>query len=426
MSIDHLAIRPGDAEYDTARTTIVGVASPAEVLRPSTPSEVAACLHHARRQGLAVAVRGGGHHALGYGNLDDGAVLDLSRLDTVEVLDGGRVRVGGGATWGHVARELAPHGLAVTSGDTGSVGVGGLTQAGGMGWMVRKHGLTIDSLVAAEVVTASGQVVRADAVENADLFWAIRGGAGNVGVVTAFDLVAQEVRTLHYGTIGFALDDVPGLLSGWSEVMAAAPDELTSMLVLRPGFGDFPPGAVLYLAHCGEDPSPIDALRHIGTVVSDDVAVRAYADVLEEAHPPQGVLPVIGNTLVETVAAPVVDAVAAAYAGGGRVVFLRSLGGAVGRVPDEATAFAHRRAQAMIVSAAFLPLDAGEDQVAAARAVWRTIGDHGIGSYAGFLGSDTAEDVASVWPEATLRRLREAKRAWDPDNVFRHNLNVVP
>lgn len=426
MSIDHLAIRPGDPGYDDARTTVMGQASPAVVLRPRTPDEVAASLRHARERGLAVAVRGGGHSVPGFGNVDDGAVLDLSRLDTVEVLGHRQVRVGGGATWGHVATELAPHGLAVSSGDTTSVGVGGLTQAGGMGWMVRKHGLTIDSLVAAEVVTAGGDVVRADAVENPDLFWALRGGAGNFGVVTALELLAQEVRTLHFGTIGFALDDVAQLLKGWAAVMEDAPDELTTTLLLMPGSGDVPPGAVLFVAHCGAEPSAIEPLRGIGTVVSDDVGVRAYADVLEEAHPPPGVRPVVGNTLVESLDGPVIDAIVSAYAGGGRVVFLRSLGGAVGRVPADETAFAHRRAGAMVVSAAFLPVDASEAQVASVRAGWRAIGDLGIGSYAGFLGSDTAEDLASLWPEATLRRLREVKRAWDPDNVFRRNFNIAP
>ena len=177
MTIDHIAIRPGDTDYDAARTTIASTAEPAVVLRPQTPDEVAASLAYARAEGLPLAIRSGGHNALGFGNIDDGVVIDLSRLDQVEVLGDGRVRIGAGATWGPAAAALAKHGLAITSGDTISVGVGGLTQAGGIGWMVRKYGLTIDSLLAAEVVTAAGDVVRASATENADLFWALRGGA---------------------------------------------------------------------------------------------------------------------------------------------------------------------------------------------------------------------------------------------------------
>ena len=426
MSIEQMAIRPGDADYDEARTTITGTAEPAVVLRPTTPEEVAASLHHARAEGLPLAIRSGGHNALGFGNIDGGAVLDVSRLDQVELLGDGRVRIGAGATWGPAAATLAEHGLAITSGDTLSVGVGGLTQAGGIGWMVRKHGLTIDSLLAAEVVTAAGDVVRASSTENADLFWALRGGAGNFGVVTAFEFQAQPVSTVHYGTIAFTLDDVPQLLKNWAGAMRGAPDELSTTLALMPGFGDFPAGATLFVCLTGDDTAALEPLRTIGTVVADDVSERPYAGILEEAHPPEGIRPVIGNTLVESVDEPLIDAIASAYAGGGRVVFLRSLGGAFGRVDPAATAFAHRGAEALVVSAAFLPEDAAEDQVDAARAVWRTIGDLGVGSYAGFLGSDTADDIGTLWPAETLERLREVKRRWDPENTFRRNFNVAP
>lgn len=426
MTIEHIAIRPGDAGYDEARTTFASTAEPAVVLRPKTPEEVAESLHHARAEGLPLAVRNGGHNALGFGNIEGGAVLDLSRLDQVELLGGGRVRIGAGATWGPAAAALAEHGLAITSGDTVSVGVGGLTQAGGIGWMVRKYGLTIDSLLAAEVVTAAGDVVRASATENADLFWALRGGAGNFGVVTAFEFQAQPVSTVHFGAIAFALDDVAQLLKGWAAAMRSAPDELSTTLVLMPGFGDFPAGAILYVCLAAEDTAALEPLRTIGTVVADDVSERPYAEILEEAHPPEGVLPVIGNTLVESVDEPLIDAIATAYAAGGRVVFLRSLGGAFGRVDPAETAFAHREAEALVVSAAFLPPDTTEDQIAGARAVWRTIGDQGVGSYAGFLGSDTAEDIAALWPAETLARLRQVKRTWDPENTFRRNFNVAP
>lgn len=427
MTIEQIAIRPGDPEYDAARTTIAGTAEPAIVLRPNDAAQVAAAVRHARAEGLAVAVRSGGHNALGFGNSDGGAVIDVSRINTVELLDdAGRVRIGAGATWGQAAAELARHGLAITSGDTVSVGVGGLTQAGGIGWMVRKHGLTIDSVVGAEVVTASGDVVRADADTNADLFWGLRGGAGNFGVVTAFEFQAQPVTTVHYGTIAFTLDDVPQLLKGWAETMRTAPDELTTTLVLMPGFGDFPPGAMLYVCYCGDDPRVLDPLRTLGTVVSESVAETPYAEILEEAHPPEGIVPVIGNTLVEELSGGCIDAIAAAYGGGGRVVFLRSLGGAFGRVDPADTAFAHRAAQALVVSAKFLPPGSSEADIAAARTQWQTIGAHGTGSYAGFLGSDTPEDLAALYPSGTLARLTEVKRTWDPDNVFRRNFNIAP
>jgi FAD/FMN-containing dehydrogenase len=425
MTIDHIAIRPGDADYDAARTTIASTAEPTVVLRPTTPDEVAASLQYARAEGLPLAIRSGGHNVLGFGNIDDGVVIDLSRLDQVELLGDGRVRIGAGATWGPAAAALAKHGLAITSGDTTSVGVGGLTQAGGIGWMVRKYGLTIDSLLAAEVVTAAGDVVRASATENPDLFWALRGGAGNFGVVTAFEFQAQPVSTVHYGTISFAIEDIPQLLKGWADALRNAPDELSATLALMPAFGDFPAGAMLFVCLTGGDTSELEPFRAIGTVVAEDIDERPYAEILEEAGPPPGVLPVIGNTLVETVDDPLIDAIVTAYQAGGRVVFLRGLGGAFGRVAGVDTAFAHRQAEALVVSAAFLPPDATDDQIAGARDVWRTIGDQGVGTYAGFLGSDTPEDMAALWPSDTLERLREVKRTWDPENTFRRNLNVA-
>ncbi len=426
MTIEHIAIRPGDADYDEARTTIASTAEPAVVLRPTTTEEVAASLRHARDQSLPLAIRNGGHNALGYGNIDDGVVLDLSRINQVEMLGDGRVRIGAGATWGPAAESMAGHGLAITAGDTTSVGVAGLTQSGGIGWMVRKYGLTIDSLLAAEVVTAAGDVVRASATENPDLFWALRGGAGNFGVVTAFEYQAQPISTVHFGTIAYALDDVAQLLKGWTAAARNAPDELSTTLILMPGFGEMPAGAILYVCLVGDDTAAIEPFRSIGQVVAEDVSERPYAEILEDAHPPEGILPVIGNTLVESVDEPLIDAIASAYAAGGRVVFLRSLGGAFGRVAPAETAFAHREAEALVVSAAFLPVDATQGQVDAARAVWRTIGDQGIGSYSGFLGSDTAKDVAAIWPDETVERLREVKRTWDPENLFRRNFNVAP
>jgi hypothetical protein len=234
------------------------------------------------------------------------------------------------------------------------------------------------------------------------------------------------VSTVQFGTIAYELDDVAQLLKGWAVAMRNAPEELTTTIVLMPGFGDFPAGAMLYVCLIGDDTTALEPFRTIGTVVAEDVSAKPYAEILEEAQPPEGVLPVIGNTLVESVDESLIDAIATAYSAGGRVVFLRSLGGAFGRVDPTETAFAHRRAEALVVSAAFLPSDATDDQVVGAREVWRTIGGQGIGSYAGFLGSDTAEDVAALWPAETLERLRQVKRTWDPENTFRRNFNVAP
>jgi FAD/FMN-containing dehydrogenase len=427
MTVDHISVRPGDAGYDAANTTYIGTGSAAVVLQPTSTEEVAASVRHALDAGLEIAVRSGGHHALDHGNSHGGVVIDLSGINFVEVLEGGRVRVGAGSTWAQVAEALAPHRLAITSGDTRSVGVGGLTQGGGMGWMVRRYGLTIDSLLAAEVVTATGVVVRAAEDENPDLLWGLKGGAGNFGVVTAFEFRTAPVGTVHAGFLAFELDDVAGLVRRWAAAMRDAPDELTTALMVIPGFGDLPAGAMVFVCHCGDDPAAVEPLCRIGTLVSDDVTEKPYAEVLDEAHPPPGMRGVVNNVLVDEVTDEVAEAIAALYATGGRVVFLRALGGAFGRVAPGDTAFAHRNAEAMIVSAGFLPADQVTDEaVAAVREPWWRVAAHGVGSYVGFIDSDTPDDVALVFPADTMKRLVEVKRARDPDNVFHRNLNVVP
>lgn len=424
MTIDHIAVRPGDEDYITVSRTYAGTGTPTVVFRPTTLDEVAESVLFAVANDVELAVRSGGHNALNYGNSATGVVIDMSRFDAVEVLDGGRVRIGAGATWGRVATELAPYGLALTSGDTGSVGVGGLAQGGGMGWMVRKHGLTVDSIVAAEVVTAAGDVVRASEEENADLLWGVRGGGGNFGVVTSFEFQAQQVGTVQSGMLMYAPDDVAGIAKRWARAMRAAPDELTTALLMLPQMGEFPGGVGVFACYCGDDPSAIAPLRAIGTVVSDDVVEKPYADVLDEAHPPPNVVPVVTNTLVPELTDECIEHLTAMYGEGGRVVFLRALGGAMARVAPEATAFGHRDVEAMIVSAVFLPPGSSPEQVAAARDKWAPIAAHGCGAYAGFVNSDTPADLAAIYPADTLKRLVEVKRAWDPDNVFRRNFNV--
>ena len=203
---------------------------------PATPTRSPRRSRHAVRHDLAVSVRSGGHSPLGHSTNTGGMVIDLAHLDAVEVLDADRrlVRVGGGATWGQVSAALDPHGWALTAGDTSDVGVGGLTLGGGIGWLVRRHGLAVDNLVGARVVTADGRLVTASADEHPDLFWALRGGGGNFGVVVDFDFVAQPVSTVHYGTITYQVDDPADLLRRWRNAMRLAPEELSSTLALMP------------------------------------------------------------------------------------------------------------------------------------------------------------------------------------------------
>ena len=218
-------IEPGDAEYAAASGSILAPGSPAYVVRPGSVADVQAAVRFAADTGLELSVRGGGHAFAGFGTNDDGVVIDLGKLATVDVIDKERhlVRIGGGATWGQVTTALAPHSLAISSGDTRSVGVGGLTLSGGLGWKVRKYGLALDNVVAAEVVTADGDVVRADTEENPELFWAIRGGGGNFGIVTAFEFAAHLTTDVFHGKIAFPAAEAAEVLQAGRTTYAPPP-----------------------------------------------------------------------------------------------------------------------------------------------------------------------------------------------------------
>lgn len=431
-------LRPGDDGYDDAARVFAGAGAPALVARPRTPDEVAAALGHAVRRGLAVSVRSGGHGPLGHATNTGGLVLDLRHLDGVEVLDADRrlVRVGGGATWGRVAARLDPLGWGITSGDTSEVGVGGLTLGGGMGWMVRRHGLTVDNLVGARVVTADGRLLSVSQHEHPELFWALRGGGGNFGVVVDFDLIAQEVTTVHHGTVTYQVADATettDLLRRWRDAMRSAPDELSSTIALPPRMPGAPPAIVL-LCYAGQPGSPVEAadaaiepLLELGAVAEAAIREVRYAEVLEPAQQPPGLRLSARNALVPELGDEVLAEIVRAHAAPTpNAVAIRSLGGAFGRVPADATAFAHRDAEAMIVGMVMLPGTASDTDVEEAFSPWRAVAAHGTGTYINFQGSAAAEDLASAYPPATYARLAAVKRRYDPDNVFALNHNVPP
>jgi FAD/FMN-containing dehydrogenase len=423
-------VRPGEEGYGAAARTFYATGRPAVVARPRGPDEVAAALAYARRHGLAVSVRSGGHSPLEDAANTGGMVVDLVHLDGVEVLEVERrlVRVGGGATWGRVGAALDPHGWALTAGDTAHVGVGGLTLGGGVGWLVRRYGLAIDNLVAARVVTADGELLTASAEEHPELFWALRGGGGNFGVVVDFDFVAQPVRAVHFGMVTYQLDDPGELVARWRDAMRVAPDELSSTLALVPGS---PPSATVLLCYAGTAASQADAaiepLLALGAVTAAKISVRRYSEILENAAPPPGLRLVARNTLVETIDDAVIAAIGRLHtAAVPPVIAVRSLGGAFGRVPMDATAFAHRGAEAMIVALLMLPDTAPRPEVEQALEPWLGVAALGIGTYVNFQGSATAADLAAAYPPATYARLAAVKRAYDPDNRFALNHNIKP
>ncbi|HVU91021.1 MAG TPA: BBE domain-containing protein, partial [Jatrophihabitans sp.] len=271
--------------------------------------------------------------------------------------------------------------------------------------------------------TADGRLLTASATQHADLFWALRGGGGNFGVVVDFDFVAQPVPTVHFGRVVYPRNDTATLVRRWRDAMRAAPDELSSTLALMPG------AAVVLLCYGGDPGTPeadvdaiLDPLLTLGPVVRADIAERSYADVLEPAEPlPAGLRMTSRNVLVPELGDNVITALERQTG----PVMVRSLGGAFGRVPAEATAFAHRDAEALVVGAVMLPATASDAEVEAALAPWQQVARHGTGTYLNFQGSATPEDITLAYPPDTYARLAAVKAAYDPENRFAHNHNVV-
>jgi FAD/FMN-containing dehydrogenase len=377
---------PGDDGYAGTAATLFADGTPDLVVRPLDAAGVAAALRYAADAGLAVTVRSGGHSMAGLSTSADGMIIDTRRISGVRLLDpaSGRVRVGAGATWGAVAAALSPLGLGLTAGDTNQVGVGGLTLGGGIGWMVRRYGLAIDSLAAAQVVTADGRLIGADAVEHADLFWALRGGGGNFGVAVGFDFTAQPVTSVHLACC------------------YASPDPGEAAEALRP-------------------------FRALAPVTSDGIRVMPYAEVLEDMTPlPPGVRMEVRNAFFSALDDARVAAVNDLFTGGGAALALRSMGGAAARVSRDATAFAHRDAEVMLAAAFLLPQPAPPGLLHQALDRWSPVAALGSGAYVGFLGSAGPADVAAAYPPDTYRRLAGVKRRYDPGNVFRRTHNILP
>ncbi|WP_328323814.1 FAD-binding oxidoreductase [Kribbella sp. NBC_00382] len=429
-------IEPGGAEYEAVSGSVVVPGSPAYVLRPVSVADVRAGVRFAVDTGLKLAVRGGGHGFAGFATNDGGVVIDLSRLATVEVVDKEQhlVRIGGGAVWGQVADGLAPDGLAISSGDTRSVGVGGLTLSGGIGWKVRKYGLALDSLVAVELVTADGEVVRASGDENQELFWAVRGGGGNLGIVTAFEFAAHPTTDIFFGKIAFPATELATVLQGWADYLRTAPEELTSIVDFANPFLGGPNAPVeINVAYDGDDAElaaqAIDPIRRLGTVLSDEVSLRPYADILVDGMtPPPGIQLMTRSGFVDTASVPEVLRILAEVGGAERspIMSVRSVGGAVARVADDATAYAHRQAELMFATTVLGPKPVVDAAVPALTALWGRLAPHVSGAYSNFLSSTTEEAVAAVYPGATRERLARIKRQYDPGNLFAGNHNIQP
>ncbi|MCU1446757.1 FAD-binding oxidoreductase [Cryobacterium sp.] len=422
---------PGSDEYLMAATAYGRVGSPSLVARPVSAADVAAAIAYARAEGLTLSVRSGGHSPMNTN--DGGMVLDLSRIREVEVLDNNRVRLGSGAVWGTVAQELQPYDLAVSSGDTYTVGVGGLTLGGGIGWLVRQQGLAIDSLLSAEVVLTSGAIVTASEASEPELFWALRGGGGNFGVVTRFTFQAHPLRGVVAGTIHVQPTDLAGTLRGWRDVMRASPELLNSTVLATPEFGPEMPAQARVLvcfggADLAEAMMAIRPLLALSGVTGDDVELKLFVEVFDEPSAPPGSIRIVDrNGFATDFDDGLIARLTTAQASfGDAVLMVRYLRGAFNRVPADATAFAHRDAEAFVSSAAFLPPDAPDEEEQRILDAWSFVAEKLTGTYGNFRLRAEPDVLSLMYPPATAARLQMAKRRYDPENVLAHNLNIVP
>ena len=429
-SLEGRVVEPGDHDFSRHRSTYIYRGNPGLILRPRTAEEVAEAVRYAARQDVPLAVRSGGHGISGRSTNDGGIVLDVGQLNSVQLLDvkSGLFRVGPGARWGEVAAALAPHGLGMSSGDYGDVGVGGLATAGGIGYFSRKHGLTLDHVKAAEVVLADGSFVRADKDNHADLFWAIRGAGGNFGVVTALELDAYPVGNVVFAQITYDLTDAVSVLPAWAEAVVSAPRELTSFLYMGPGRGGSPAVGQASIVIADDDPQRAEALLQpflrVGPVLGSQAYIIPYSSLVEShfsGHDGSGGLTSRAGLLTELTPelargmAEILDAVAT------NMMQLRAMGGAVNDVAPDETAYAHRHQNFSFNVAAF-----GSRMAERLEGLWPAVSDKLDGLYLNFETGTGPDLLEKAFPGKTLARLRALKAKYDPGELFNANFPIPP
>ncbi len=434
---------PGGPGYDAALDLWNGMVAtrPALVVRPSGPADVVTALRAARDLGLEVSVKGGGHNVAGYASTDGGLMLDLDRLRGVRVEPARRrARVGGGARWADVDRETGLFGLATTGGVISSTGVAGLTLGGGVGWLVGKHGLASDNLISVDLVTAEGEVVTASEDENADLFWALRGGGGNFGVVTSLEFALHPQPTVYAGMVAHPPDAAPAVLEFYRELTDTAPDELGAYcgLMAEPEHG----ARVAAIPFCWsgdpeDDDEVVRPILEFGSpvmVMADRMPYPVWNCANDVLFPP-GRRYYWKGAMLRDLDDRVLEAVDEFGADPPRPWFnvsIEGYAGAMNRVHPDATAFPHREARyQVVVSAAWE--DPADDALGRqwARDVDDAVRPHALdGEFLNFVDveGDRADSQARVRAGygRSWERLREVKRRWDPDNVFHRNNTVLP
>jgi FAD/FMN-containing dehydrogenase len=439
---------PGDDGYEAARQIWNGDIQrrPALIAGCTGTADVVAAVRFARERGLPVAVRGGGHSVAGHALCDGGVVIDLSPMTGVRVDPLARtVRAQGGCLWRHVDHETQAFGLAVTGGIVTHTGIGGLTLGGGIGHLMRSFGLTIDSLVSCDVVTADGELLVASEDEHPDLFWGLRGGGGNFGIVTSFDYRLHPLGpTVLAGVLAWPMALATDVLRRLRDFAADAPDDVGIMANLRlaPALPIFPeqlhgqPVAALIVCYTGpieEGQTVLRPLREFGSPVVDAIGPKPYVvhQALFDAAYPHGRhyywkarrLPPLSDAAISVTVEQ-----ASAITSPLSAIPIFTLGGAVARVDDDATAFSGRNsAHDINFVASWLPDDPEPElHKAWARSAWEALRPHAHGVYVNFLSDEPSDQVRAAYGDTNYARLASLKAKYDPTNFFRSNQNIAP
>ncbi|NED96899.1 FAD-binding oxidoreductase [Phytoactinopolyspora alkaliphila] len=432
---------PVDEWYDDARMVYSARIDrrPAAIVSPEDAGQVSRVVTLTREAGVELAVRGGGHGGAGHGVSDGGIVLDMSSMRHIEIdPEGMTASAQAGLTAGAYAQSVGEHGLATGFGDVGTVGIGGITLGGGIGFLSRKYGLTVDDVLAAEIVTADGQILETHENAHPDLFWAIRGGGGNFGVATRFTYRLHPVETVVGGVL--VLPATPEVISSVVAEATAAPDELSMFVnvMVAPPMPFLPSQlhgelvVMVMLCYAGpveDGERAVDRLRALATPLVDMVRPMPYPALFEAGGPPRATA--AGHTLfldaVDTKAAELIIHNLRQSTADMSAVQLRALGGAIGRVADDATAYAHRSRRIMAnVGAVYQDIAETPKHEQWVRDVAEQLRDGDQAAYVNFLGDEGPERVRDAYPGRTWDRLREIKSRYDPENFFRMNQNIPP
>ncbi|GAB3411621.1 FAD-binding oxidoreductase [Flindersiella endophytica] len=435
--ISGVVLTPDAPAYDQARTVWNAMVDrkPRLIVRCADPADVASAIRYARENELEIGVRCGGHSVIGHAIPDDGLVIDLAMLNDVRIDPiRRRARVRGGALLGSLDRAGEPHGLATTAGNVSHTGVGGLTLGGGMGWLARQYGLTCDNVLSFEVVTAEGHTVRASATENPGLYWGLRGGGGNFGVVTEFEFQLHQVTgPATVANLLFPLDAAVEALRGWRELAAAAPRQATLTAWVGEVAGE--PRVGLGFVYVGEHPHDLLAgLRALGRPVDEQVRQLSYVELQRMDDDIEGhafrrywkghYFRDLPDAAIE---AFVLRGTPDGRGTGLPNASLQVYGGAIADVPDDATAFSHRDTFVEFVSASKWTDPAEDDlRIAAARQYGTSLAPYASGAYVNALTDEGAGGVRRAYSPEKLAKLAALKATWDPGNVFHLNHNIVP